>query len=67
MALPVWLAVIVQVPASNPVTVFPVTEQTVGVALLLKKTTKPDVALALASVVAPTFKMVGSKLIAPIA
>ena len=66
MALPVWLAVMVQMPASRPVTVLPVTEQIVGVTLLLKVTARLEVAVALAVVVPPTTKVVGVKVTVPI-
>lgn len=63
--MPGWLAVMVQVPASKPVTVLPETEQIVGVTLLLKVTARPEVAVALAVVVLPTTKVVGVNVMVP--
>ena len=64
MALPAWLAMMVQVPALMPLTVLPLTEQTAGVAEL-KLAARPEVAVALTVVMPPTAKEAGVKLMAP--
>ncbi len=64
MALPLWLAVTVQVPVAAPVTVLPATVQ-VLVLLLVNVTGSPDVAVALTVVVPPTAKVPGVKVTAP--
>ena len=65
MLLPLWLAVIVHVPAATPVTAEPLTVQIVGV-VLLKATARPEDAVALAVLVPPILKLLGSKLMVPI-
>jgi hypothetical protein len=65
MALPAWLALMVQVPAATPVTVEPLTLQTAGV-VELNVTARPEVAVALAVVVPPTARVAGLKAMAPI-
>ena len=51
-------------PASRPVTVEPLTAQMVGV-VLVRVTTRPEVAVALAAVMPATLRVAGLKLIAP--
>ena len=63
--MPGWLAATAHEPASKPVTVLPEMEQIVGVALLLKVTARPEVAVAPAVAVPPTTKVVGVKLMVP--
>ncbi|CAK0761793.1 hypothetical protein CCP3SC15_270011 [Gammaproteobacteria bacterium] len=58
------MAAIVQVPALVPVTVRPLTVQTLGV-MELKATVSPEVAVALAVVVPPTASVAGAKVIVP--
>jgi hypothetical protein len=53
-----------QVPVAAPVTVLPLTVQTVG-ELLAKATARPELAVARAVVVEPTVSVGGEKLIAP--
>ena len=64
MALPAWFAAMVQVPVATPVTVLPLTVQTLCVAEL-KLTGWPELAVALAVVVPPTVSVAGVKLIGP--
>ena len=64
MLLPLWLAVIEQVPAAIPVTVEPLTVQIVGV-VLVKTTASPELDVALAVVVPHTLRLMGLKLIVP--
>jgi hypothetical protein len=62
--LPLWLAVIVQVPAATAVTVLPTTAQVLVVALA-NVTGRPEVAVALAVVVPPTSRVLGVKVMVP--
>ena len=64
MALPAWLAEMVQVPAATPVTVLPATVQVLGV-MLAKVTGRPEVAVALAVVLPPTSTVDGENVMAP--
>jgi hypothetical protein len=64
LALPPWFAAMVQVPALTPVTVLPLTVQTL-VVKELRLTRSPEVAVALAVVVPPTPKELGLKLMVP--
>ncbi len=64
--MPLWLAVIEHVPAATPVTVEPLTVQIVGV-VLLKATARPEDAVALAVLLPPTLRLVGLKLMVPMA
>ena len=59
------MAAIVQTPAATPVTTAPLTLQVLGVEEV-KATVKPEVAVALTVVAAPTDSVVGLKVIAPI-
>ena len=64
MLSPAWFAAMVQVPAACPVTVFPLTVQTLGVEEL-KLTGSPEDAVALTVVVPPTPREAGLKLMVP--
>jgi hypothetical protein len=64
LAFPPWFAAMVQVPALTPVTVPPLTVQTL-VVRELKLTGSPEVAVALAVVVPPTVTELGLKVMVP--
>ena len=60
MGFPAWSAAIVQVPAALPVTVLPLRVQTVGV-VLVRVVAKPELAVAVQVLVAPTAIDVGAQ------
>lgn len=62
--MPVWVAVMVQVPGLTPVTVVPLTVQTAGV-VEAKATVRPEETVALAVTVLPTVRVEGVKPMAP--
>ena len=60
MGFPAWSAAIVQVPAALPVTVLPLRVQTVG-RILVRVVAKPELAVAVQVLVAPTAIDVGAQ------
>ena len=63
MALPAWFTAIAHFPTFSPVTVLPLNVHT-SVVVLVKATSRPEVAVALTVVVPPISRSAGLKLIA---